>query len=200
MELPGLTDIQIDNLIPKDGKLEYIYPFMRKDYLHELIDQVEWKQDQIKMFGKTNPLPRLTAWYGDSDTEYTYSGITNKPTSWTPLLLKLKSAVELQCNTKFNSVLINYYRDGSDHMSWHSDNERELGANPIIASLSFGEKRKFQLKHKSDKGLELVTIETDTDSLIIMKGALQEHWKHRITKTSKSIGPRINLTFRSISL
>lgn len=200
MEFPGLTDIQIENLIPKDGKLEYVYPFMRKDYLQELIEQVQWKQDEIKMFGKVMPLPRLTAWYGDSNAAYTYSGITNKPLQWSPLLLKLKSAVEDHCKTKFNSVLLNYYRDGSDHMSWHCDNERELGKNPVIASLSFGAKRKFQFKHKNDKGTEVVSIEPDSDSLIIMKGTIQEYWNHRITKTAKPIGPRVNLTFRSISL
>ncbi|MBK26625.1 MAG: alpha-ketoglutarate-dependent dioxygenase AlkB [Halobacteriovorax sp.] len=200
MELPGLLDQHEDNLLPKDGILEYIYPFIRTDYLEELISSVDWKQDHIQMFGKVTALPRLTAWYGDEGASYTYSGIENKPLSWFPLLLKLKKSVEQQCGLEFNSALLNYYRDGSDHMGWHSDDERELGTKPVIASLSFGAQRRFQLKHKTDKGIEVITLEPKSGSLIVMKDVMQQYWNHKISKTSKPIGPRVNITFRRISL
>lgn len=200
MELPGLLDSHETNILPEDGIVEYFNPFIRKDLTEELIEKVQWNQDEIQMFGKVHPLPRLTAWYGDPDAVYTYSGIKNTPLPWIPLLEELKTSVEQQCKTNFNSVLINYYRTGSDHMSWHCDDEKELGPNPTIASLSFGERRRFQLKHKMNKGLEVVTIEPDSGSLIVMKDCTQEYWNHRIVKTSKQIGPRINLTFRQISL
>ena len=200
MELPGLTDLRIDNIIPKDGILEYTYPFIRTNYLSQLIEEIEWSQDKIKMFGKVTPLPRLTAWYGDPNIFYTYSGIKNTPLPWTQLLLDLKKSVEQECKQEFNSVLLNYYRDGKDHMGWHSDNESELGEDPTIASLSFGSERKFQLKHKTDKGIEVVSVNIESGSLLVMKNGIQTHWNHRITKTSKPIGPRINLTFRNISL
>ena len=117
---------------------------------------------------------------------------------WTPVLLKLKTQLENDLNTRFNSVLVNYYRDGNDHMSYHSDDEKELGPNPIIASLSFGETRSFQLKHKFDLEKKTVVIPITDGSLVVMKDELQHFWQHKIAKTKKLIGPRVNLTFRMI--
>ena len=199
MKLPGLFDEHEQNLIPIDGVVEYFSTFFNIDYTKQLIDDIEWKQDEIQMFGKVHPLPRLTAWYGDPDIIYSYSGIKNIPKIWTPLLEKIKMVVEQQTKTPFNSVLINYYRDGNDHMSWHSDDEKELGSRPLIASVSFGEKRRFQFKHKFNKDVKVVTIEPDSGSLLLMKNETQFFWNHRLAKTTKSIGPRVNLTFRKIS-
>ncbi|MCO4795316.1 MAG: alpha-ketoglutarate-dependent dioxygenase AlkB [Bacteriovoracaceae bacterium] len=200
MELPGLLDQHEENLLPKDGILEYTYPFIRTDHIDELIELTDWEQDHIQMFGKVTKLPRLTAWYGDPGATYIYSGIKNEPKPWYSLLNELKKSVEQQCNCDFNSALLNYYRDGSDHMGWHSDDESELGSNSVIASLSFGAERRFQLKHKTDKGIEVITIEPKSGSLIVMRDVMQKFWNHKISKTSKAIGPRVNITFRKISL
>ena len=146
------------------------------------------------------PVPRLTAWFGYPDTTYSYSGITMTSQPWTPLLLELKSLVEAQVpSTAFNSVLLNLYRDGNDSVSWHSDDEPELGRNPVIASVSLGQARTFRLKHKVDRTIPPVEIELTHGSLLVMRDALQHHWKHELPKRkSPDLGPRINLTFRRI--
>lgn len=199
MELPGIKNTNSKNLLPKDGEVEFVSHFIERDCLHEIIDSIEWSQDNMQMFGKRIDLPRLTAWYGDPEATYTYSGITNQPLSWTPLLLKLREKIESYTKEDFNSVLLNYYRNQNDHMSWHTDNERELGPSPVIASLSFGEERLFQFKHHLDKEEKKVSIKTEPGSLIVMRGETQKYWRHRIAKTSLPMGPRVNLTFRKIS-
>ena len=166
--------------------------------IDEVTEGIKWRNDSITLYGKTFPQPRLTAWYGDSGVKYSYSNIHMQALPWTPVLLKLKTQLENDLNTRFNSVLVNYYRDGNDHMSYHSDDEKELGPNPIIASLSFGETRSFQLKHKFDLEKKTVVIPITDGSLVVMKDELQHFWQHKIAKTKKLIGPRVNLTFRMI--
>jgi alkylated DNA repair dioxygenase AlkB len=163
----------------------------------ELKNTIPWQQDEIQVFGKTHAQPRLTALYGNEGKPYSYSNITMQPHYWTPLLQKIKSYVESVCETEFTSVLLNYYRDGKDSNGWHADNEKELGTNPTIASLSFGAARTFQLKHNTIKENKK-SILLEHGSLLLMKGPTQHFWKHQIPKTAKPTGPRINLTFRII--
>jgi alkylated DNA repair dioxygenase AlkB len=163
----------------------------------ELTNEIPWQQDDIRVFGKTHPQPRLTALYGNEGKPYSYSNIKMQPHPWNLLLQKIKSKVESVSYTNFTTVLLNQYRDGKDSNGWHADNEKELGTNPIIASLSFGAERTFQLKHNSDKD-QKKSIILEHGSLLLMKGTTQHCWKHQIPKTAKPIGPRINLTFRVI--
>ena len=164
-----------------------------------LLSKIKWRQDKMKLYGKEFELPRLTAWYGDDGKSYTFSRIPMNPDAWTHTLLSVKSRIEEVTQAKFNSVLLNLYRSGKDGVSWHSDDEPELGKNPIIASVSFGETRRFQLRHKLDKSLDKVEITLTHGSLLIMKGSTQHLWQHQIPKTAKSLQERINLTFRIIN-
>jgi alkylated DNA repair dioxygenase AlkB len=150
----------------------------------------------MNMYGKKIDFPRLTAWYGNNDKPYSFSGITLQPLPWTSEILTIKSKIEPIAKTEFNSVLLNLYRDGNDSISWHTDAEKELGINPIIASVNFGATRKFQLRHIKTK--EKLEIELTHGSLLIMQGELQHFWQHQVPKTSKVVGERINLTFRVI--
>jgi alkylated DNA repair dioxygenase AlkB len=163
----------------------------------DLKNTIPWQQDEIRVFGKVHQQPRLTALYGNKDKTYSYSNITMSPNPWIPILEKIKLEIEKVCTTKFTTVLLNYYRDGKDSNGWHADDEKELGINPIIASMSFGATRSFQLKHNSNIGIKK-NILLEHGSLLIMKGTTQQYWKHQIPKTAKLIGPRINLTFRII--
>jgi alkylated DNA repair dioxygenase AlkB len=200
--LPGnIFNSDLDNLLPQDGSLVYIRNFLTLDEEHHYFDklksEINWRSDQIKMFGKIHDLPRLQAWYGDK--AYSYSGIHLHPEPWTDSLLELKEKSQLVAKSEFNSLLLNYYRSGNDHVSWHADDEAELGSKPMIASISLGNVRKFQLRHKYEKMAPL-SIEVEPGSLILMSGDIQEFWNHRIAKTSKDVGERINLTFRHISV
>ena len=163
----------------------------------QLTTEIPWQQDDIKVFGKTHPQPRLTALFGNEGKPYSYSNIKMQPHPWNLLLQKIKSYVENVSETTFTTVLLNQYRDGKDSNGWHADNEKELGVNPVIASLSFGAERPFQLKHNTDKS-QKKSIVLEHGSLLLMKGTTQHFWKHQIPKTSKPIGSRINLTFRFI--
>ncbi len=165
--------------------------------LIELLETTLWQQDSITVFGKTHPQPRLTALYGSTDKAYTYSNLTMEPHPWSPLLQKIKNQIAAVCDTNFTSVLLNLYRDGKDSNGWHADNEKELGTNPVIASISLGAERAFHLQHNCDKNRKHKMI-LQHGSLLIMKGATQHYWKHQIPKTAKPINPRINLTFRWI--
>lgn len=165
-------------------------------FLDKLLDSIEWKQESMNMYGRQIPFPRLTSWYGDNEKPYSFSGITLQPHSWSKELLKIKIKIENKVKTEFNSVLLNRYRSGNDSISWHTDAEKELGKNPIIASVNFGAERKFQLKHIDTK--ERIDIILKHGSLLIMKGELQHFWKHQIPKTKKEVKERINLTFRTI--
>ncbi|WP_338645956.1 alpha-ketoglutarate-dependent dioxygenase AlkB [Flavobacterium sp. KS-LB2] len=163
----------------------------------ELTHEIPWQQDDIRVFGKIHQQPRLTALFGNEGKPYSYSNITMQPHPWNLLLQKLKSQIEKVAEVNFTTVLLNQYRDGKDSNGWHADNEKELGVNPVIASVSFGAERTFQLKHNSNKDLKK-SIVLQHGSLLLMKGTTQHYWKHQIPKTAKPIGPRINGTFRII--
>jgi alkylated DNA repair dioxygenase AlkB len=164
--------------------------------LKNLRSNINWKQESMNMYGKKIDFPRLTAWYGNNDKPYSFSGITLQPLPWTSEILTIRSKIEPLAKTEFNSVLLNLYRDGNDSISWHTDAEKELGLNPIIASVNFGATRKFQLRHIKTK--EKLEIELAHGSLLIMQCELQHFWQHQVPKTSKPVGERINLTFRVI--
>lgn len=167
--------------------------------LQELIEQTPWRTEVISLWGQQHRQPRLSAWFGDPGARYTYSGLALDPLPWTKLLADIRSRVEALAGASFNSVLMNYYRDHRDSMGMHSDDEPELGTNPVIASLSLGEQRTFVLKHRSKKDLKPVNVVLESGSLLLMKGATQHHWKHGINKLSRPCGPRVNLTFRHVS-
>jgi alkylated DNA repair dioxygenase AlkB len=167
--------------------------------LRTLTHETPWRQDHIQIAGKTIPLPRLTAWYGDPGKGYAYSGIAMQAEPWTATLLDIKTRVEAKTGVPFNSVLLNYYRTGQDSVAWHSDDEPELGHHPVIASVSVGATRRFHLKHKTNKALNRVAIDLTHGSLLLMQGATQHGWQHQVPKTARPVGPRINLTFRAIA-
>ena len=166
--------------------------------LDQLIAEVPWRQENILVWGKMYRQPRLVAWYGDEGSKYTYSGITLNPIPWTDLLFDIKRRVETATRAKFNSVLLNYYRDNRDSMGFHSDDEAELGDKPVIASLSLGEERTLILKHRRNKLARPVRLTFESGSLLLMKGETQRYWKHGIAKETRRCCPRINLTFRRI--
>jgi len=186
-----------------DADLDYhheFFPFNQANKLFKnLQKKIEWTQNRIRFYGKESLVPRLEAWYGDPGKSYAYSGIHMDPKPWTDELLLIKKAIEPIAGVTFNSVLINYYRDGADRVAWHSDDEKELGKNPVIGSVSLGAERKFKLRHKKYKtnGLKH-DIMLNHGSFLLMKGSTQHHWMHEIPRTAKPIGPRINLTFRII--
>lgn len=165
--------------------------------LADLTQTIPWRQDWITIYGRSLPQPRLTAWYGDAGKSYTYSGLTMVPSPWTTALQAIKARVEVVSEVRFNSVLLNLYRDGNDSMGWHSDDEPELGQNPVIASLSLGGTRRFQLRQRQDKTLKH-QLELGSGSLLVMAGTTQHFWQHQVPKTKRSVPPRINLTFRVI--
>lgn len=167
-------------------------------FLQTLKENIEWKQESMNMYGKQVDFPRLTAWYGDNDKPYSFSGITLQPKLWSKELVEIKEKIKPISKVQFNSVLLNRYRSGNDSISWHTDAEKELGQNPVIASVNFGVTRKFQLRHIETK--EKIEIELTHGSLLIMQGELQHFWQHQVPKTSKVVNERINLTFRVIKL
>ncbi len=188
------------NILPFDGEVEY-YGFALnqkecKFYFDTLTNSIQWKHDEAVIFGKHYVTARKVAWYGNSEFEYTYSGITKKAIIWTPELLQLKNKIEKISNTTYNSCLLNLYHDGNEGMSWHSDDEKTLLENGTIASLSIGAERKFLFKHKETK--QKVDIFLENGSLLIMKGKTQKFWLHQLSKTKKVKKPRINLTFRTV--
>ncbi len=193
-----MDSMQLEMIDAEVFYFPYFFSNDESDRLFEsLLAEIEWKQDKTKMFGKPINIPRLTAWYGDVDKDYTYSGITQTTLPWTACLLTIKKRIEPVSGVTFNSVLLNRYRDGSDSVSWHSDDEPELGENPVIGSVSLGQTRRFQLKHKKDSTLR-ETIELSHGSLLVMRGQTQHHWLHQIPKSKKKMSERINLTFRVI--
>jgi alkylated DNA repair dioxygenase AlkB len=164
--------------------------------LVELQTTIHWRQDRIKLFGKEYDQPRLVAWYGDPGKTYTYSNISMEAIAWTPLLIEIRDRIHQVTEARFNSVLINYYRHGRDSMSWHSDDEPELGRNPAIASVSFGAERVFHFRHRVQP--ERLKVLLPHGSLLMMQGETQHFWQHQIPKSKRAIAPRINLTFRAI--
>lgn len=170
---------------------------LSKIYYEKLLRETPWQQDNITVFGKTYPQPRLTALYADNSNSYSYSNITMHPYLFTSTLKQIKEIVESVTATKYTTCLLNLYRDGSDSNGWHADNERELGKNPVIASVSFGEERWFHLKHRNRKDLRSKIL-LGNGSILLMKGETQKYWLHQIPKTKRVINSRINLTFRVI--
>lgn len=185
----------------QDAELLYYPTFFDKatsDRLFKkLLETIQWKQDEIKMYGRNIALPRLSAWYGENQKPYTYSGITLQPLSWTEELLFIKKRVEAIANVKFTSVLLNRYRDGQDYVGWHTDDEKELGRNPIIGSVNFGATRRFQLRRKDDHN-DKYEVELKHGTFLVMQGTTQHFWQHQVPKTATKIGERLNLTFRVI--
>jgi len=178
---------------------EHLFDRAESDRLYQkLHTTIQWQQDKIELYGRTIDLPRLTAWYGDPGKSYTYSGILMRPHAWTRHLLRIKKRIEEEVEVEFSSVLLNLYRTGRDSVGWHSDNERELGRNPVIGSVSFGETRMFQMRHLTRKKLSRVEIPLGHGSLLLMKGTTQHYWEHQVPKTAQTVEPRINLTFRVI--
>lgn len=186
--------------LPK-ASLEYFPNFFELQKANELFsllqNTIPWQQDTITVFGKNHLQPRLTALYGNNNNLYQYSNVVMKPHPWNSLLTFIKEAIEDELHNTFNAVLLNYYRNGADSMGWHADNEASLGRNPIIASVSFGATRPIQFKHNTQENLKH-KINLEHGSLLVMKGETQHFWKHQIPKTSKPVGPRINLTFRNL--
>ena len=184
-----------------DADIEFFPAFFTQDesdrLFAELMNTVTWNQEHIRWYGKTLPLPRETAWYGDEGKNHKYSGILVQPLPWIPVLLEIKAAIESASGTTFNSVLLNKYRNGRDSVSWHSDDEKELGPLPIIGSVSLGQSRQFRLRHKANKALR-TSIDLTHGSFMIMKGRTQDCWDHEIPKSARVERPRINLTFRDI--
>ena len=190
----------IHNILPFDGEvLDYGLVINNEEcayYFTTFFNANFWEQDELVMFGKRIITARKVAWFGDLKYQYSYSSTIKKALAWTPELLALKNLIELKTGEKFNSCLLNLYHNGNEGMGWHQDNEKELGENPVIASLSLGAERKFSFKHIITK--QKVDIILQSGSLILMKGETQEKWLHSLPKTTKVKTPRINLTFRNI--
>lgn len=202
---------QLQHILLKDGQLHMLPQWLSADvagqYLAELTAGLAWQQSMIQLYGQSRLIPRLNAWYGDPEAHYQYSGLTLQPLPWTRALLQLRAAIEQTLKSltstcalgarPLNSVLANLYRDERDSVAWHSDDEPELGSQPLIVSLSLGAERRFSLRHKRIKG-ERYELMLTSGSLLIMSGATQQYWQHALLKQTLKSGPRINLTFRHI--
>ncbi|TCW79480.1 alpha-ketoglutarate-dependent dioxygenase AlkB [Burkholderia sp. SRS-46] len=194
MSTPDLFD---DSPVPDvDWYPDWLAPQDADRALAALIDEVAWRQDAIGTPRGRIPLPRLTAWQGEPEAVYVYSGIRNVPAPWTPAVLELKRAVEASCRARFNSVLLNRYRNGLDSMGWHADNEPELGGAPVIASVSLGATRVFDLRHRASGVTHAYRL--THGSLLVMRGRTQAEWQHRVPKAPAVQGERVNLTFRLV--
>lgn len=189
------------NLGLPDSEILYLPDFLKQQeadaYYQHFFDKVPWKQDPIRIFGKTFLQPRLTALYGENGKSYSYSGIVMDPIPFDKELGKLKRKTEEIAHSQFTSCLLNLYRHGMDSNGWHADDEKELGINPVIASISFGQERIFHFRHKRQKELKHKIL-LEHGSLLLMKGETQHHWQHQIPKSRRPMKPRINLTFRYI--
>jgi len=188
-------------IVLKDAEIFYDEHFLSNieasTYFDVLREETDWQQDRIKVFGKEYDQPRLTALFANNKNPYTYSNITMHPTPFSPVLLEIKSKIEKTLNQTFTTCLLNLYRNGQDSNGWHADNEKELGKNPVIASVSLGAERLFHMKHRTDKTQKL-RLNLAHGSLLVMSGSTQHNWLHQIPKTKKNVGERINLTFRII--
>jgi alkylated DNA repair dioxygenase AlkB len=190
------------NLLPYDGVARYFGAVMdtaaADDYFMKLFNTIFWKNDTVTIYGKQYVTKRKAAWHGDQPFEYTYSHATKKALAWTPELLELKTIAQKSTGKTFNSCLLNLYHDGTEGMSWHSDNEKELEKNAAICSMSFGAERKFSFKHRTTK--ETISIILEHGSLLLMDGETQTHWLHALPKSTKIKSPRVNLTFRTFKI
>jgi alkylated DNA repair dioxygenase AlkB len=195
-------DRQFEPLPMPDADVSILYNLETHASYRTIFDSLhrdtKWQQRIMNMYGKQVAQPRLTAWHGDPSRVYKYSGIKEIPMPWSDLLRELKRRVEDCTDVEFNSVLLNLYRDQNDSMGFHSDDEKELGPEPAIASVSFGETRTFIFKHKTRNDLKPVSIPLPEGSVLMMKGRTQRNWKHAINREARYCGPRINLTFRHI--
>ena len=184
-----------------DAEITYWPAFIKTELawalFEELVEQTDWRQERITLYAKTHNVPRLSSWIADKGADYGYSNMTMQAEPWSKTLLKIKQEVEQTTGHTYNSVLLNYYRDGQDSNGWHSDDEPELGVNPVIASLSLGQSRDFHLRHKSEKHLKH-QMALEHGSLLLMQGATQHRWQHHVPKRA-NVGARINLTFRTIN-
>lgn len=196
----GLFTPQPITLALADADVVYYPDFIdQPEVIYQCLkDELTWQQDSIQMYGRSVPIPRLNAWYGDAGAAYSYSGIALAPKPWSSTLIALKAELQQLLKIGFNSVLANWYRNGNDSVAWHSDDEPELGVNPVIASLSFGATRRFSLRHRNNKQIKPVHIDLEAGSLLVMAGTTQRYWQHQLTKTKSCQAGRINLTFRTI--
>jgi alkylated DNA repair dioxygenase AlkB len=185
-----------------DAEVRFAHAFYRApqstQYMDKLLHEIAWRQESIVLWGKEHLQPRLSAWYGDPGCAYSYSGRTFEPHPWSDTLLQIKDDIERATAHRFNSVLLNLYRDERDSMGWHSDDEPELGAHPAIASLSLGATRVFKLRHRTKKHIKPIVLALTDGSLLLMTGSTQRFWRHAVDKERESTGARINLTFRTI--
>ncbi len=191
------------NLLPFDGEAylhENVFDTQEcHQYLKKLEEEINWKQEPIKIFGKAVMQPRLTAWCSNNNRSYSYSGITMQAQPFSEGLMQIKLKVDTLCEVAFSNALLNWYRDGNDSMGWHRDNEKELGKNPTIASVSFGASRKFEFRNYANKKLKQTLI-LPSGSVLIMKGETQQYWEHQLPKSTSILSPRINITFRLMDL
>jgi alkylated DNA repair dioxygenase AlkB len=176
---------------------DWLAPDVAAQWLARIVAEVAWQQDSMFTPAGKVPLPRLTAWQGEPDAVYVYSGIRNVPSAWTPAVAALKAAVEAASDATFNSVLLNRYRSGADSMGWHADREPELGKEPVIASVSLGVARRFDLQHNKTGVVQSYALKGG--SLLVMRGRTQAEWRHRVPKEPKVQGERVNLTFRFVT-
>ncbi len=200
-DVPASGPRHVPSIELPDATLDYRADWVDSDtadaWLQELILATPWTQPEIRLYGRQVAVPRLVAWYGDSQAAYRYSGLQHEPLAWTPLLQEVRQRLERETGHRFNGVLLNLYRDGGDAMGWHSDDEGELGRNPVVASLSLGAERRFDLRRKGSGRIQHSLL-LGHGSLLVMSGATQHHWQHQIARTSKVSQPRLNLTFRLI--
>ena len=189
--LPALADAKLDYLPA------WVEAGLAERWLHALFEQTPWQQPELFIHGRYHRTPRLTAWYGEPEARYRYSGKIHQPLPWTPLLDEIRQQVVQAVGQPLNAVLLNYYRDGQDSMGWHSDAESELGRDPLIASLNLGGSRRFDLRRVGSTRIEH-SLTLQHASLLVMRGPTQHHWQHQVAKTRQACAPRLNLTFRLI--
>ena len=194
-----MPECRLPEAIP-DCELLYLKDFIpaaeADDLLCELIALPDWEQPRLRLFGREVDAPRLSAWYGDPGASYAYSGIVHEPRPWPPAIARLRERLWEELQLSFNSVLANRYRDGRDTVGWHSDDEKSLGVSPVIGSLSLGAQRRFLLRHRTRKDLEILELPLEHGSLLIMKGDTQRCWKHSLPRMARCKEERLNLTFR----
>ena len=191
-----------EQLLSLDGDVclftQWLPATLADAYFRELLETLAWQQSRIHIHGQEHAIPRLNAWYGDPGCRYGYSGTRFEPLAWTETLTHIRERLTATLDVTFNSMLANRYRDGRDSVAWHSDDEPELGRNPVIASVSLGATRRFTLKHKSRRDIRPLAVDLTHGSLLVMSGPTQHHWLHQVAKTTRIVGERINLTFRYI--
>ena len=199
MSTPSMFSDQ-QEILPFDGSALLFPKFLEttqtSQIFQQIMDETPWEMPEMVMFGKKYPQAGLSTWFTNTGVNYVYSGITRTPYVMTPLLNDIMNACTLKSGAQYNSVLVNLYRDGSDSVSWHSDNEAVNGSEPTIASVSLGATRRFDLRHKESG--ETVRVDLEDGSLLVMSGLSQHCWVHQIAKTKTKVGPRINLTFRRV--